>query len=89
MELNVLSSTKTKMIFEIAGEDHTYCNLLRDEIWNVKGVLGAGYNIKHPLVGTPKFIIEVESGSAKDALVDAASAIKKKASEFEKAFAKM
>jgi DNA-directed RNA polymerase subunit L len=89
MELNVLTSSKTKLTFEMVGEDHTYCNLLRDTIWNEKGVIGAGYTIKHPLVGTPKFIIEVESGDAKDALVGAAQAIKKQASDFEKAFLKM
>ncbi len=89
MELNIVSSSKKKLIFEIIGEDHTFCNLLRDEAWNVKGVIGAGYNIKHPLVGVPKFIIEVESGDAKDALIEAATGIKKKVSEFEKAFAKM
>lgn len=89
MELIVLSNEKKKMIFELQGEDHTYCNLLRDELWNQKGVIAAGYNIKHPLVGNPKFVIEVDSGKPEDALEAAAKDIKKKADTFRKAFAKM
>ena len=89
MEINVISKTKKKLVFELKGEDHTFCNLLRDELWNVKGVVTSGYNIKHPLVGIPRFIVETESGTPQEALEAAAKAIKKKSDDFAKQFAKM
>jgi hypothetical protein len=36
MELTTLAKTKSKLTFEIKGEDHTFCNLLRNELWNEK-----------------------------------------------------
>ena len=89
MELTAESKSKTKAILWIKGEDHTFCNLLRDELWNEKDVITSGYNIKHPLVATPKFIAETKSGDVTTALENAAKSIKKKASDFEKSFKKM
>ncbi|MFW6230515.1 MAG: RpoL/Rpb11 RNA polymerase subunit family protein [Nanoarchaeota archaeon] len=89
MELSAISKTKTKMVFEVRGEDHTFCNLLREELWNEKNVTTSGYNIKHPLVGIPKFIVETSTGDVTAALESSAKSIKKKANDFKKAFAKL
>jgi DNA-directed RNA polymerase subunit L len=58
MEINVLEEKAKRLVFELKGEDHTLCNALREELWNDKSVTVAAYNINHPLVGVPKFIIE-------------------------------
>tara|TARA_Y100000310_G_C20675519_1_gene812815 strand:- start:424 stop:696 length:273 start_codon:yes stop_codon:yes gene_type:complete len=60
MEVNVLEESKDRLKFEIQGEDHTLCNALRNELWNVKGVEVAGYTKAHPLVARPVFIVETD-----------------------------
>ncbi len=79
MDINILEDKKSRLVFEIHGEDHTFCNILREELWNDKSVKVAAYNISHPLVGIPKFIVETDSKEdPKKALADAVSRLKKK-----------
>jgi len=84
MELKILEQSKTKLVFELIGEDHTFCNALKHELWADKAVNAASYKISHPLVGIPQFIIE--SKDAKKSLVDAAKRLQKNLAEFKKAF---
>ncbi len=81
MEMNVLEDKKKRMVFELKGEGHTLCNALREELWNDKDVTVAAYNIDHPLIGVPRFIIETSDKEPKQALKDAISRLKKKNSE--------
>ncbi|MBI4738949.1 DNA-directed RNA polymerase subunit L [Candidatus Woesearchaeota archaeon] len=48
MELKILEETKTKLVIDMTGEDHTLCNMLKKELWKNKHVKVAGYNIDHP-----------------------------------------
>jgi DNA-directed RNA polymerase subunit L len=82
MELNVIETTKKKLIFELKGADHTCCNVLKDELWNDKSVIVATYNIKHPLIGIPKFILETDGKDPKKTLLDAVARLSKKNKEF-------
>ncbi len=77
MEINVVEDKKKRLVFELKGEGHTLCNALREELWNDKSVTVSAYNISHPLVGIPKFIIETSGKSPKKALKDAISRLKK------------
>jgi DNA-directed RNA polymerase subunit L len=88
MEINILEESKNRLVVEIKGESHALCNALKSELWNSKNVKVAGYNIAHPLVGTPKLVIETESGNPKQLLADAAKSVKKDAEAFLKAFEK-
>jgi DNA-directed RNA polymerase subunit L len=81
MEINVLEDKKKRLVFELKGEGHTLCNVLRDELWNDKSVKVSAYNIAHPLVGIPKFIIETDGKAPKKALKDAIARLKKKNSD--------
>ncbi len=79
MEVNVIEDKKKKFVFELKGEGHTLCNALRDELWNDKSVTVSAYNISHPLIGVPKFIVETDGKkSPKKAVKDAISRLKKK-----------
>ena len=78
MEINIIEDKKKRLVFELKGEGHTLCNVLREELWNDKSVTVSAYNISHPLVGIPTFIIETSSKSPKKALKDAISRLKKK-----------
>ena len=81
MEINVIEDKKNKIIFELEGATHTFCNLLKDELQNDDNVKVATYSIAHPLVGKPKFIVE-SSGDAKKALTEAAKRIGKLSEKF-------
>ena len=78
MEINILESTKNRIKFEILGEDHTLCNALRKELWNNPNVEVSGYNIDHPLVNKPLFIVQTTSKEdPKKALLKAIESLKK------------
>ena len=85
MEITIIEDKKKRLVFEIRGEDHTLCNALREELWNDKSVSVSAYNINHPLVGVPKFIIETDGKKdPKKALKDAIKRLKGKNSDLAK-----
>jgi len=84
MEINVIEEKKNRMSFEIKGEGNTFCNLLKDELWNDKHVTVAAYNIKHPLIGVPFMIVETDDKSQKQALISAAERVADKAEKLKK-----
>lgn len=90
MEIKVLEETKNRIVFEIPGESHTLCNALKRELWKNEDVRIATYSIKHPLIGTPKMIVETGPGTnPRKALVKAAEALKEKVSTFKTSFSKL
>jgi DNA-directed RNA polymerase subunit L len=88
MEFNVLEETKTKLVFELKGETHSFCNALKNELIGVSGVVTASYRIDHPLVGIPRFVVETKGLDPRKALKQALSSLKKKAKEFHKEVSK-
>ncbi|MBU0757010.1 MAG: DNA-directed RNA polymerase subunit L [Nanoarchaeota archaeon] len=89
MEITILEDKKTRLVFEMKGEDHTFCNVLREEMWNDSSVKLAAYNIVHPLTSIPKFILETDSKkAARKALSDAMKRLKDKNSSLKKLAAK-
>ena len=84
MEFTVIEESKAKLVFNLKGETHTFCNLLKDELLNTKGVVTASYRIDHPLTGTPRFLLETKGAEPRKALKEALASIKKKAEAFRK-----
>ena len=60
MELKTLESGKNKIVFELQGVGHTFCNLLVQELWKDEHVKVAAYNVDHPLIGKPKMVVETD-----------------------------
>jgi DNA-directed RNA polymerase subunit L len=90
MEIKILENKKTKMIVEIHGETHTFCNALKRELRNDKHVKTAGYNIDHPFVGVPKLVVETDSSeSPKKALAEATKRLEKTADGLKQAISKL
>ena len=89
MNINVLEEKKNKLVFEVEGVSHSFCNLLKTELWNDDHVKVATYAIRHPLVGKPRFIVETDGDvEPKKALVNASTRVQKMVEKFEKDFAK-
>ena len=84
MEFTVVEETKTKLVFDLKGETHTFCNLLKDELLNTKGVVITSYRVDHPLIGIPRFMMETKGTEPRKALKEALASIKKKAEAFRK-----
>lgn len=71
MEMKILEDTKTKIMFELLGEDHTFCNILKRELLNDKDVKIATYNIEHPLKNIPIFMVETKDKDPRKAIKEA------------------
>jgi len=78
MELSFLDETNKKIVFEIRGESHTFCNALKQELYEDEHVKMATYTKKHPLVGHPVFTVETDGKvEPKRVLYDAANRTRK------------
>jgi len=77
MEINVIEYTKNRIKFNLLGEDHTFANLLRKELWNDKNTKIAGYSLEHALISSPRFVLETNGKDAKDVLENAVARLKK------------
>jgi DNA-directed RNA polymerase subunit L len=83
MELIVIEETPKKFVFELKGQGHTICNILKAKLWEGKHVKVATYNIAHPLIGTPRMIVETDGDvKPRKAVADAIESLKKEVAEF-------
>ena len=75
MEINIQEESKGKLEIEIIGEDHTLCNVLRNELWNQDVEISA-YNVEHPLISNPTVIVQ-GSGDLRKKFVSASDSLRK------------
>ena len=89
MEFIVMEESKNKLVFELKGETHTFCNLLKKELQNHKDVTLVSYRIDHPLIGVPRFILETKGAEPRKVLKVVLQSLSKKAEEFKKEVTKL
>lgn len=89
MEINVLEQSKQRLKFEIKGEGHTFCNILRKELWLVKAPEIAGYAIEHSLISQPVFVVESDKQDPVALLTAAVDRLQKKTAELQEKFKKL
>ena len=89
MEINVLENTKNRLRFEVKGEGHSFCNIIKSELWNQKNVEIAGYHIEHSLVSEPVIVAQSEKGDTKKIILDAVEDLHKKNKSLREAFKKI
>jgi DNA-directed RNA polymerase subunit L len=89
MEFKAIEESKTKLFFQLKGETHTFCNALKHELQQIKGVTLATYKISHPLIGVPEFLLETKGIEPRKALKEALANLKKKTKEFQKEVASL
>jgi len=87
MEIQVVEDKKDKLIFKIKGEDHTFCNLLKQELWNDSAVSMAGYELGHTLTDFPIFTLG--STNPKKSLLSAVARLKKQILSLKEEFKKV
>ncbi len=90
MEIKVLEETNKTIVFEVRGEGHTLCNLLKRELWNNKHVKTATYSVKHPLIGIPEMTIETDGElKPRKAVMEASEKLMEETEKFSKEFKKL
>jgi len=90
MELRVIEKTDTELRIEIAGEGHTFMNVLKGELLETEGVAAATYNMNPEQSGgqtEPVLSITTEDDrDPLDALADGATAVRETTDAFKDAF---
>lgn len=90
MELRVIEKEDDELSIEIAGEDHTFMNVLKGTLLEHEGVAAATYDVNPEQSGgqtEPILTIKTEDGTEPlTALEDAAGDIKDKTSAFQDAY---
>lgn len=89
MDLKVLEHGKHRLVLEVQGEGHTFCNVLRKELWLGKEPEIAGYAIEHSLVSQPVFVLESENHDPVSLLTAAVERLQKKTAELQEKFKKL
>lgn len=80
MEIKILEDKKNRLVFNIEG-DTTIANALKNELWNDDHVKIAGFNIAHPLLNVPTFVLETDGADTRKTI---SSAVKRLSKHFEK-----
>ena len=90
MDLRVITNEETELEIEIAGEDHTFMNVLKSALLETDGVAAATYDMNPEQSGgqtEPILSIKTESGTAPlDTLEAAATEVSEKSDAFRGAF---
>lgn len=90
MDLRVIANRENELSIEIAGEDHTFMNVLKGALLETAGVAAATYDMNPEQSGgqtDPILTIKTEDGTKPlDALEAAAQNVKDKSVAFREAF---
>ncbi|RLM59654.1 DNA-directed RNA polymerase subunit L [Halobellus sp. Atlit-31R] len=90
MELRVIDKTDEELRLEVAGEDHTFMNVIKGALLETDGVAAATYDVNPEQSGgqtEPILSIKTETGvDPLDALGDASRNVQETVDDFSAAF---
>jgi DNA-directed RNA polymerase subunit L len=90
MELLVIDKTDEELRMEVAGEDHTFMNVLKGALLETEGVAAATYDVNPEQSGgqtDPVLSVRTEGGvDPLDAVASAAERVEQLTDEFAEAF---
>ena len=90
MELRVIEKTEAELRIEVAGEDHTFMNVLKGALLETEGVAAATYDLNPEQSGgqtEPILSVKTEDGvDPLDALETAAGAVSDRAGVLREAY---
>ncbi|MHA1978540.1 MAG: RpoL/Rpb11 RNA polymerase subunit family protein [Candidatus Hodarchaeales archaeon] len=75
MQAKIVRKEESLLEFEVAGENHTFLNLLREALKDQDGVLFAAYRFPHPLLENPIFYLRTKDTNPIEALATAVETI--------------
>jgi DNA-directed RNA polymerase subunit L len=83
MELEVKTSKKNLLEFNIKGERHTLPNLLRNKLLKENDVTFVSYTLRHPQDTEAEFVLRTNKKEAKKVLLEACKQITADLKDFE------
>jgi DNA-directed RNA polymerase subunit L len=89
MDLRVIEQSEDELHIEIAGEDHTFMNVLKGALLETEGVEAATYDMNPEQSGgqtEPILTIRTDGADPLDCLQDAAEHVKEQTQAFQDAF---
>ena len=89
MELRVIESGEEELSIEIAGEDHTFMNVLKGALLETEGVTAATYDMNPEQSGgqtEPVLVVRTEGTDPLDALESGARRVSDMTAAFRTAF---
>jgi DNA-directed RNA polymerase subunit L len=89
MEIEVVEKEENSLEFVLAGEGHTFANLLRRTLKKNEHVVYAAYNVGHPLLDKERPVIFIKTDGKEtpaEALKKAVQSIKGQINEFGQQF---
>ncbi|MAF34963.1 RNA polymerase subunit sigma [Candidatus Woesearchaeota archaeon] len=81
MEIKILEESKDKLLFDVEGETSTIANALKQELETDSHVKSTGYNVPHPLIETPRILVETDGADPKKVVVEACKRLRKEISK--------
>jgi len=82
MEIKILEEKKGRLVFNIEGDGSTIANMLKKELWNDEHVKASGFNVEHPLINVPTFVLETDGADPKKTVSAALKRIGKQVEKF-------
>ncbi len=82
MKPSIITKDAKYLEVSLAGEDHSFSNLLREALMEDPDVEFASYKIDHPQLGIPKLYIRTSGKKPEKALLEAIKKVRKRISEF-------
>ena len=76
MEIKIIEDEKNKLVFEVNGVSHGFCNMLKEELLKDNHVKIATYRVEHPIVNIPKILVETDGADPKKAVLSAVAKLK-------------
>jgi len=91
MQVKIREQEKNRLVLEFDERDHGILNLIKKTIWEVGGehIEFAGYQIAHPEVSNPIFILKTKGKDAKAIWNAAISSAMKSADQLAKILKKL
>jgi DNA-directed RNA polymerase subunit L len=89
MQLRAIESGDDELVVEIAGEDHTFMNVLKRSLLSIDGVAAATYDMNPEQSGgqtEPILTVKTDGVDPLDALEEAAERVESDATAFRSAF---
>jgi len=89
MELQVIAREETELVIEVAGEDHTFMNVLKGALLETDGVTAATYDMNPEQSGgqtEPLLTVKTEGADPLDCLRRGATLVGEQMNEFGAAF---
>lgn len=89
MDLRVIEKEADELTIEVAGEDHTFMNVLKGALLETEGVTAATYDVNPEQSGgqtEPLLTVKTDGRDPLDALTDATGSLRNELDAFQDAF---